>query len=55
MTTPEQTEGTALIKVSVTLKQHHTHAGKPKKPGEQIDVTPSQRDWLARRGIVEQP
>ena len=41
--------------MKVTLKQPHTHAGKPCQPGDEIDVTPEQAKWLAEQGVIEAP
>ena len=37
---------------SVVLAQAHTHAGKPHKAGERLDVDGSSADWLIANGIA---
>ncbi|PHR68503.1 hypothetical protein [Alcanivorax sp.] len=39
--------------VKVTLAKPHTHAGKPRKEGAEIEVTPRQAQWLAERGTIK--
>ncbi len=42
----------AVIRESVTLTAPHTHAGKDCIKGDQIDVTPQQKEWLIRKGKI---
>lgn len=37
---------------SIVLTQAHTHAGKPYKVGERLDVDNSSADWLIANGIA---
>lgn len=38
--------------VTVTLIKAHTHRGKGREPGEQIEVTEAQRSWLLERKVI---
>lgn len=40
--------------VTVTLRKDRTltHAGKPCKDGQKIEVTPAQKKFLAKRGLI---
>lgn len=38
--------------VRVTLLKPHTHAGKDRLVGEEIDITAAQRTWLQSLGVV---
>ena len=40
---------------SIVLTHPHTHAGKPHKAGERLDVDGSTADWLIANGIARQP
>ncbi len=46
MTTKQKT-------VKVTLAGPHEHNGRPCKKGDQIDVTPRQKEWLEKIGKLE--
>ena len=37
---------------SIVLTHPHTHAGKPHKAGERLDVDGSTADWLIANGIA---
>ena len=37
---------------SLVLIRPHTHAGKPRQPGERLDVESSTADWLIANGIA---
>lgn len=37
---------------SIVLTQAHTHAGKPHKAGERLDVDSSSADWLMANGVA---
>lgn len=37
---------------SIVLTQAHTHAGKPYKAGERLDVDSSSADWLMANGVA---
>ena len=37
---------------SIVLTQAHTHAGKPHKAGERLDVDGSSADWLIANGVA---
>lgn len=37
---------------SIVLTQAHTHAGKPYKAGERLDVDSSSADWLIANGVA---
>lgn len=37
----------------VTLRKHHTHAGKACAPGDTIEVLPRQADAMRKRGIID--
>lgn len=39
--------------VKVTLAGPHEHNGRPCKEGDQIDVTPRQKEWLAKIGKLK--
>ena len=39
----------------VKLIDDHTHAGKPCKPGDEIEVTPNEKAWLIRRKKINGP
>jgi hypothetical protein len=49
--TPKNQEGAPLLE-TVTLIRHHTHAGIDRKPGDIIDVTPLQKNWLMQHSII---
>lgn len=36
----------------IVLTQAHTHAGKPYKAGERLDVDSSSADWLIANGVA---
>ena len=37
---------------SIVLTQAHTHAGKPHKAGERLDVDSGSTDWLIANGVA---
>ena len=39
--------------IEVTLGKPHTHAGKPRKVGDKIEVTARQKAFLEDAGIIE--
>lgn len=41
--------------MKVKLKAVHRHAGKKCQPGEEIEVSEVERDWLAARDVIEKP
>ena len=45
-------EEAAVTRETVTLAAPHTHAGKDCNKGNQIDVTPKQKEWLIRKGKI---
>jgi hypothetical protein len=46
-------EATSPKLVEVTLAKPHTHAGTPYVAGAKIKVTETERDWLAKAGVIE--
>ncbi|MGR8932649.1 MAG: DUF7210 family protein [Gammaproteobacteria bacterium] len=38
---------------TVALVMPHIHGGEQKKPGDEIEVTAKQKQWLMQRGIVQ--
>lgn len=38
---------------SVTLTGPHTHKNEPKKKGDTIRVTSTEKDWLIAQGLVD--
>ena len=40
------------LMTSIVLTQAHTHAGKPYKAGERLDVDSSSADWLIANGVA---
>lgn len=42
-----------VTKVKVKLLAPHTHAGEPHIKGDTIDVTTTQKTWLAKRKLIE--
>ena len=47
------TETETVQREKVTLAMPHTHGGKQHKAGEEIEVSPSQKIWLGKRGIID--
>jgi hypothetical protein len=40
-------------RIKVVLALPHNHGGMAKKPGELIEVTHNQKEWLGWRGIIK--
>lgn len=41
--------------MKVTLKKDHTHAGKPCKAGDDIEVNAADAQWLADHKVIDAP
>jgi hypothetical protein len=39
-------------KIKVKLKKAHTHAGTAYEPGQEIEVTQAQAEWLKAQGVI---
>lgn len=46
------TSNEEVKRVEVTLKKAMKQAGVDKEPGEKIEVTPAQKERLAKQGII---
>lgn len=44
---------TKAVRESVTLQLPHNHAGMQKMPGDLIEVTHKQKEWLGWMGIIK--
>lgn len=44
-----------MASIKVKLKKPYKHYGKPKRPGDEILIDPSQQRKMIRQGFIEDP